>query len=124
MATVTPTYNNDLGKSDGSIVSFTWAITTANSDGAPFKWPEWADICFTATGTWGAATLSLEGSNDNATWLPLSNAAGGTAATASANKAMTIIERPLYIRPNLTVVGVGAILTVIAACRRAQPLRV
>ena len=123
MTTAAAAFSNDVGARDGSVVQFTWALTSTNTDGGLIKFPEWADVCFTFTGTWGGATAAVEGSNDGTTWLPLSNAAGGAAATATANKAMTVIERPLYMRPNLTTAGGGAVLTAIATLRRAQPLR-
>ena len=123
MATVTPTYNGSVSSQDGSVVQWTWTLTTANTDGAPFEYTEYADVCFTATGTWGGATMTIEGSNDASTFMALSNAAGGTAATATANKAVTIIERPRYMRPNLTTAGTGASVTVICTARRANPLR-
>ena len=123
MATVTPTHNKDVGSGDGSAVTFTWALTTANTDGAPIEWVEWADRTFTATGTWGGATLTIEGSGDGTTWVALNNAAGGTAATATANKGMAIIEIPRYVRPNLTTPGTGATITVTLTARRANPLR-
>jgi hypothetical protein len=36
---------------------------------------------------------------------------------------MSIIERPLYVRPNLTTAGSGAAITAIATLRRANPMR-
>ena len=120
---INPTYSNDVGARDGSVVQFTWVLVTATPDGSPIKIPEWADNTFVATGTWGGATLTLEGSADGSTWVSLNAAAGGTAATATANKAITLIERPLYLRPNLTTPGAGATITVTALCRRATPLR-
>lgn len=108
---------------DDSVALFTWTITTANADGAPLEWTAWADRCVTATGTWGGATLTWEGSNDGSTWVALNNAQG-TAATWTANKALQIVEVPRFARPNLTVVGVGASVTVTLCARRAQPLRV
>lgn len=123
MATVTPTPINGAGSGDGSIVQFSYDLTTANADGAPFQLPEYADVCWTFTGTWGGATAAVEGSNDGTNWVPLSNAAGGSAATATANKGMTIIERPLYMRPNLTTPGTGAAIKAIATLRRANPMR-
>jgi hypothetical protein len=123
MATVIPTVTNNVGSGDGSIVQFTYALTSTNTDGAPIALPEWADVCWTFTGTWGGATAAVEGSNDGATFMALANAAGGAAATASANKCMTIIENPLSTRPNLTTAGSGAAITAIATLRRANPLR-
>ena len=124
MATVYPT-RAIASEGDGSVIAFTWALTTANSDGGGIPFVEWADATWTVTGTWGGATLKVQGSADNATWVTtgLSNAAGGTEATASADKVFTTIERPNFIRPNLTTVGVGASVTVTATLRRAQPLR-
>lgn len=122
MATVTPTVV-DAEPYDGSVKLYSWTLTTANTDGAPLEWPQWADRCFTASGTWGAATLTIEGSNDGATWLPLSNAAGGAAATFTANGAKSIIELPRYVRPNLTTPGSGASVAVQLLARRANPMR-
>jgi hypothetical protein len=122
MATVTPTLSKP-GERDDSAILMTWALTTANTDGAPLEWIQWADRCFTAVGTWGGATLTIEGSNDGVNWLPLSNAAGGAAATFSANGAKSIIELPNFVRPNLTTPGAGATVTVQLLARRAQPLR-
>lgn len=122
MATVTPTLSK-VGDQDDSAVLLAWSLTTANTDGAPLEWTQWADRCFQAVGTWGGATLTIEGSNDGTNWAPLSNAAGGTAATFTANGAKTIIELPRYVRPNLTTPGSGATVAVTLLARRAQPLR-
>lgn len=128
MPTVAPTFTppSAFSTGDGSVVQFNWALNTANSDGAGIEMVEWADVCFSFTSSsWGGAVAAVEGSNDGTNWLPLSNAAGGTAAsTSAANKLFTIIERPRYIRPNLTTPGAGAVVTAIATLRRAQPLRV
>lgn len=125
MATVNPTFSTSASTGDYSIIAFTWAITTANFDGAPIGMAEWADVTWTATGTWGTATLKIQGSADKATFpaTGLSNAAGGAEATFTTDKNVTIIERPLWVRPILTVVGSGASITVTAQCRRANPLR-
>lgn len=104
-------------------MQYVWPITTANPDGTPIEWVQWADRCFTASGTWGGATLTIQGSNDGVVWLPLSNAAGGTAATFTADGLKSIIELPRYVRPNLTVAGAGATVTVTLLARRQQPLR-
>ena len=125
MATVNGTPSRDVGTGDGSIMQFTWALTSANADGAGFEFSEHADVTWTVTGTWGGATLKVQGSADNTTYVTtgLSNAAGGAEATASADKVFTVIERPRYMRPILTTVGAGATLTVTAIARRANPLR-
>jgi len=117
-----PTYVGDLS-GDGSIISFTWALTTADPTGAYIDQTAWADRTFTASGTWGGATCTIEGSNDGTNWMPLSDAAGAADATAAANKAITVVELTRYIRPNLTTVGVGATVTVTLVARKATPMR-
>jgi len=57
MATVTPTVTRGLGDGDGSLIQYQWTLTSANSDGAGIQCPEWADVTWVATGTWGGATL-------------------------------------------------------------------
>src|SRR5574343_892698 len=104
MATVTPTVAQ-VGPQDGSTVLFTWALTTANTDGYMIEWAEYADRCVQASGTWGGATLTAQGSNDGSTWFTLSNAAGGTAATWTADGGKQLLEVPRYMRPNLTTAG-------------------
>ena len=119
-----PVFIRDIQPNDGSTILLTWTLTTAVPDGVPLEWGQWADRYVQAVGSpWGAATASMEGSNDGVNWSPLSNAAGGAAATFAANGGKTLIEVPRYMRPNLTAVGVGANVQVILFARRAQPLR-
>lgn len=118
MATVNPTMTNR-----DDVVEIVWNLTTANNDGYPAEWYRWADQTWVATGTWGGATLTIEGSADNTNWVALSNAAGGTAATATANKALTVIELPRFVRPRLTTAGSGATIAVTLLARRATPQR-
>lgn len=122
MATVTPTISRDVGERDGSSTMYTWALVTANVDGAPLEHSEWADRTWTATGTWGGATLSFEGSNDGTNYITLTTAAGD-AATLTADGCKTITETPRYVRPKLTTAGVGAAVTVILFARRHTGLR-
>lgn len=122
MATVTPTLSK-VGDQDDSAVLLSWSLTTANTDGTPLEWTQWADRCFTAFGTWGGATLTIQGSNDGTNWFTLSNAAGGTGATFTADGGKSIIELPRYVRPNLTTPGTGAAVSVALLARRQQPLR-
>lgn len=117
-----PTFTGDLS-GDRSIVGFDWALTTADPTGAGITQLDYADRTFVAYGTWGGATLTIEGSNDGTNWVPLSDAAGAADATASANKAITIVELTKFIRPNLTTPGTGAAVTASLVARRATPMR-
>lgn len=122
MATVTPTLTR-VGDQDDAVMLFTWALTSTNTDGSLVEWTQWADRCFQAVGTWGGATLTIQGSNDGTNWFTLSNAAGAAAATFTADGGKAIIELPRYVRPNLTTAGTGATVSVTLLARRAQPLR-
>ena len=119
MATVNPT-QPERASGDGSVKVFQWTLTSTNADGAPMKLPEYVDITWSATGTWGGATLKAQGSADGSTFVAtgLSNAAGGSEASANTDKVFTTIERPLFVRPILTTAGAGATVVVTAVCRR------
>lgn len=123
MATVTPTLNHQVSEADRSVFLASWSLTTANADGAPIERVEWADRTWQAVGTWGGATLAFQGSNDGTNWFPLTNAAGGSAATLSANGGLATVELPRFVRPNLTTPGAGATITVTLCARRATPMR-
>lgn len=123
MATVNPTFSQPNDCNDDSVKIISWALTTANPDGAPLELGAWADRTWQAAGTWGGATLTFQGSNDGTNWFTLSNAAGGTAATLSANGGLATIELPRYVRPNLTTPGTGATVTATLCARRANPMR-
>lgn len=124
MATVTPT-TPESAIGDGSVKVFQWTLTSANADGSPMRLPEWADITWIATGTWGGATLKFQGSADGSTFVAtgMSNAAGGSEASVSADRVTTTLERPLFVRPILTTVGVGATIVVTAVARRSSGMR-
>ena len=115
MATVTPTPGIVSG--DPNVQSMSWALTTANTDGSPFEYVQYTDLCWQAAGTWGGATLTIQGSNDGTNWFSMSNAAAGTAATFTADGGKQTIERPRYVRPNLTTAGTGATVTVTLIAR-------
>jgi hypothetical protein len=121
MATVNPTTTVDL-TGDGSTAMFTWALTTADSDGRAVQWVDYSDRTFTATGTFGGGTLTIEGSNDGTNWVTLSDAAGGGNATATAATALTIVELTRFVRPNLTG-STAATVSVTLIARKNTPMR-
>ena len=123
---ITPTPTNSLGTEDRSIVRWTWILTTAVPDGLPIDLPEWGDRTWTvgAVGdVFGAATVTVEGGADGVSFYPLNDAAGGAALTFTTGGCKTVIQNPYFMRPNLTVPGVGASITVSVLVRRANPLR-
>lgn len=125
---VTPTFINTIGDEDRSVYMVSWVLTTANPDGLPIQFPEYADRTwhglFTGDAA-GGATWRVEGSNNGIDWLPVKNAANGANNIEGVGvTAMgTAIENPRYMRPNLSVVGAGASITVSCCVRRANPVR-
>ena len=117
-------YAYDGGVSlNGAVTQYLWELTSDDHTGDPVKGVDFADRTVTAVGTWGGASVTIEGSNDGEHWMPLSDAAGAADAIASSNKAITIVELTRFIRPRLTTAGTGAAITVCMLSRNAQPLR-
>lgn len=116
MATVTPVITYLGG--DNQVMKFTWALTTANPDGAPIhpSYAEFADRTVYFLGTWGGATAVWQG-GDGATWLTLTDAQT-VAISKTADGLETVVEVPEYSRPNLSVVGAGAVITATCIARR------
>ncbi len=121
MAIVNPTITDVSG--DGSVMMFTYALTTADHTGAPLEWTKWADrtVLFQSV-AWGGATAAVEGSNDGSVYIGLADGQG-TAITKTANGLETAVELTRYMRPRLTTVGTAAAITVSVICRRNQPMR-
>ena len=122
-----PTILSAVGDEDRSVREATWVLTTADPIGTPVQWPEYGDRTWAvAVGTAGAATLEIQGANTNveADFVVLSNAAGGTALSFTTQpQCESSIEAPRFARPKLTVVGVGAVWTVVLIARRGSGMR-
>lgn len=104
------------------IIKFAWTITTANSNGAPIgpAHVNFADRTYQAVGTWGGATLQMQGSNDGTNWFML-NDPFGVDLSLTANGMFAVAEAPLYVRPALSVAGSGASIVVTLVGRRNRP---
>jgi hypothetical protein len=103
MATVAHTIAKSSTFGDNHRV-VTWTpLTTTNRDGQPFEMPAWSDRCVQIGGTFsgGAATVTLEGSNDGVTWFTLTDPQGNV-ISATAAKMEQVMEVPRFTRPNLT----------------------
>jgi hypothetical protein len=118
MATVKPAVTF-LGKEE-KVMKFTWALTSANADGAPIP-PQYADFTDRTvyfTGTWGGATAAWEG-GDGTTYLACADAQG-TAITRTSDSGMErVVESPEFSRPRLSTVGTNAVITATCIARKA-----
>lgn len=90
----------------------TWALGNADT-GLAADLHRWADRTVHVVGTFGGATVTIQGSNDNTNWLTLNDSSGAALAfTATGMK--VILENPIYVRA-ISAGGGGTAVTVIVA---------
>ncbi len=132
MAVTTTT--RDHGSGEGKSIIYT---LTAAGDVTPAieRW-QWSDVSVQVDGTFGTATVTIEGTNHDpnaintadfpdypAVWATLNDAQGNPLSAINAAKIEQMLEGPRAIR--VSVGGTGACtLKVIFFMRRNQPLRV
>lgn len=93
-------------------VAVTWALGNADT-GVASNIKRWADRTVHVTGTFGGATVTIQGSNDNVTFATL-NDNTGAALTFTAAGLKVILENPTYIRA-VTSGGAGTAVVVVIA---------
>lgn len=111
MATITPTRAEHPGPS----YLLTWETMGNDDTGTAVKIPGAADKTVTVTGTFGGATVTLQGSNDNTNWFTLTDPQGNDIAFTAAGMEI-IMENPLWIRA-ITVGGSGTDVDVLVLAR-------
>lgn len=89
---------------------FTWALTATNLDGSAVSSPGAQKITVQLTGTIGASTVVLQGSNDGTNWDTLNNLAGTAISFTGSVGLKGVAEAPLFIRPLMS--GTGGTITV------------
>ena len=115
MATVTPTITYaPNGYRD--LVQVVWAGLATGDDGAPVDIANWQDRSVQAEGTFGGATVGVQGSNDGTNYRSLSDAAS-TAIAITAAGIEQVLEIVRLVRPIVTG-GAGSGLTVTLLAKR------
>lgn len=112
MATINLT-NTDRNSVNGAIL-ITWEALGNADSGAGYALPFAADVTAQVIGTFGSATVKLQGSNDGTNWFDLTKKGGTSAASVTAAGGFTVNENPAYIRP-ATSGGTGTDVDVIVA---------
>lgn len=112
MATIALT-NADRNSVNGAIL-LTWEALGDADSGAAYAMPFAADITVQAVGTFGSATVRLQGSNDGVNWHNLTQKGGTTALGFTSTGLHSVNENPAYIRPHTTG-GTGTDVDVIVA---------
>ena len=120
-----PTIALAASKVQRAVQKWLWE-TMADDDvggvaGADAGSPSFADKTVHVTGTFGGATVTIEGSNDGTNFVTL-NDAGGSALSFTSAGLKTILENPLEIRPK-TAGGSGTDVDVIIIARGTLQLR-
>lgn len=96
------------------VVLYKWEALGNADDGAPVSIGYAADITVQAIGTFGSATVRLQGSNDGTNWHNMTQKGGTTTLGFTAAGVHSVNEMPAYIRP-LTAGGTGTDVDVIVA---------
>jgi len=114
MATITST--TDRNTSAGSII-VTWAAMANADTGTAFQVPSAANLTFQHSGTFGGATIVLQGSNDGTSWATLTQTGGSNVAFSYTTAGIHCpVEMPVYVRP-VTSGGTGTAIDAVLVCR-------
>ena len=112
MATIALT-STDRNRVNGAIV-ITWEALGNADDGGAFALPFAADITAQVIGTFGGATVTLQGSNDGVHWHALTQRGGSSNMAYTSAACHSANENPAFIRPRTTG-GTGTDVDVIIA---------
>jgi hypothetical protein len=95
MPTVNETRSIRFG---GANALFTWAGLGVADDGRAVEYSEFADRSVQFAGTFGGASVSLQGSNDGVNWHILSDPFGAP-ITKTTGSLVAVTEMTRYVRP-------------------------
>lgn len=112
------TINNQPGGAQ-TVRTATWTLTQGDATGTAIgpDWADWADRTVQFTGTVGAATMVLQGSNDGTNFQTL-NTPDGTAISGTSLSLRQVLENPLYVRPVVTGADGTTNVVCVLACKR------
>ena len=100
----------DLGIRDVKVYTNDADLATGDTTAA-VRIPNYSDKSVQVTGTFGGATVTMQGSNDNTNWSTLHKTDLSSLAFTSEGL-FTILENPVYIRASAAG-GAGSALTVV-----------
>lgn len=106
MASISATISRDV--SPGAII-VTWALGNADQ-GLPFNLSSAADLTCHTFGTFGAATITWQGSSDGTNWHPMTQKGGTSNMAYTTTGNHTPNEMPPFIRP-ISSGGTGTAIT-------------
>lgn len=109
MAVIASTGTNLSGALGKAAVAI-WTPMATGDTGAPLTNTSFSDRSVQVTGTFNAATVSIEGSNDGTNYTVLTDTAG-VALTFTATGIKQVLQVTRYIRPSVAA-GTATALTV------------
>ena len=105
MANITPTITDVSDRKDGSAILVQWADGGSNNSAntyLPVSFPKHADKSIQVYGTFGGASIALNGSNDNigtpANFAALNDPSSTVIAITSA-KIKAVLENTVHVQP-------------------------
>lgn len=105
----------------GDSVVHTWTLTSADPTGdAVSGYEDYADVTVQFTGTFGTATVGLEGSLDGGSNYSSLTDPQGNAISKTAAGIEAVAEAVPVLRPRLTTPGAGASIVVTVYMRKAK----
>lgn len=130
MANIIPTVSRTIGSGANSVITAQWSNMAGIDIGIPIQLTDWADRSCQIGGTFGGATVTLQGSNDYANfasgnyagmlWNTLRDPVGNVLTFTSADL-KHILEMSMFLRPVITG-GTGSAISVFLAGRQLIPL--
>ena len=91
----------DIGR-EGISRTITWeTLTTTNPTGVAAEWCEYDKRCVSITGTFGGATVTLQGSNDDTNYFTLTDQQT-VAISKTAAALEQVNELPRFVKPVVT----------------------
>lgn len=127
MATIKPTFSTiAVGRGNGSCMVVKWTPVTEADTCAPVSFPEYSDKSIQVYGTFGSASIALNGSNDTVdnaspTFAALRDPSSTTIAITSAG-IKAVLENTVQVQP-VSSGGSSSSVTIIVMFHVANPLR-
>lgn len=119
MANINPVVNKAV-QGANSVVTAIWSSMTTGDIGVQVALTDWYDRSIQISGTFGGATVTIQGSNDGVNWNTLRDPAS-VVLTFTAADIKQLLEMALYVRPIVTG-GAGVSVNIAMAGRQLIPL--
>lgn len=122
MAAIKPTLTT-VGRKDGSCYMVAWLAVTEADTCVAMDFPDLADKSIHVSGTFGGATVTVLGSNnDFATAGGALRGPDSVALSMAVETVKQILENPKQIKP-VAAGGTGQSLNIYILAKQSQPLR-